>query len=446
MPKKLAVLGTSLTLAAALVMPLSASAAALTQTQIDSVVSLLRAFDVDESTIASINDSLGGKALTTTSSSCVDLTYNMTLGSTGSDVTNLQNYLIDGGYLASGYNTGYYGYLTASAAGKMQIALGIVTSASDSAYGIVGPVTREAIACGTTLSSSASIDSRSLTTTSSHPLITGTATNVKTIGLSISTSGGDKFDGTGTFSVVNGRWSVTLNNEVYTPGTYGIKVYDGSNNFLTSGTLNVTTNSTLDSVIIYNFSVDDTSASSGQAVKFSWSSNLTSTNISNGGGCSIEGITQNNVALQVTPGLYGASGSVTYAPSATATYTLYCYSSGKEESVATKQLIVTVKSPQTDPVLISSFTASASSVASGQPVTFSWDSNLTSTDISYGGFCSISALTPYNQQIHIINGAGASGSVTYTPALTATYTLTCSSGGKDGSPMDTEEVTVPVKG
>jgi peptidoglycan hydrolase-like protein with peptidoglycan-binding domain len=65
----------------------------------------------------------------------------------GSDVTNLQAYLIANGYLAAGNATGYFGPLTAQAVGKLQVALGLVSSASDSAYGILGPKTRAAIAC-----------------------------------------------------------------------------------------------------------------------------------------------------------------------------------------------------------------------------------------------------------------------------------------------------------
>ena len=216
--------------------------------------------------------------------------------------------------------------------------------------------------------------------------------------------------------------------------------------FSVTGT-NVQTNS----VVINSFTASPATITPGQAVIFTWNSNLTQTDTSYyGGGCSIEGLTQNNVAaLQVTPG-FVSGGTATYVPPATATYTLRCSSGAKDGSPsATKQITVNVvQPPQTNPVVISSFTPSQTSLTSGQPVTFTWNSNLTNNDTSYyGGGCGISAITSYNQQIHITSGAtsGASGSVTYTPSLTSTYTLTCSAGGKDGSPMATKQVTVSVQ-
>jgi hypothetical protein len=102
---------------------------------------------------------------------------------------------------------------------------------------------------------------------------------------------------------------------------------------------------------------------------------------------------------------------------------------------------------QTNPVVINSFTSSATSVASGQPITLTWSSNLSATDVSYyGGFCLISLLTDANQQIHLSGGTlgSPSGSVTHTPPMSGTYTIRCSSGGKDGSPMTEKTVRVTV--
>jgi len=42
-------------------------------------------------------------------------TRDLTIGSQGSDVTGLQNFLISKSYLGSGYNTGYFGSLTQKA-------------------------------------------------------------------------------------------------------------------------------------------------------------------------------------------------------------------------------------------------------------------------------------------------------------------------------------------
>ena len=84
--------------------------------------------------------------------SCLALTHHMLLGShdaeTGGEVSTLQGFLIAKGYLVvDGGPTGYYGTMTMQALGNWQVAAGIVSSASDSAYGFVGPKTRAALDC-----------------------------------------------------------------------------------------------------------------------------------------------------------------------------------------------------------------------------------------------------------------------------------------------------------
>ena len=245
----------------------------------------------------------------------------------------------------------------------------------------------------------------------------------------------------------SGQLSIPIPNDLPN-GSYFLRATDYYNPNTTIGqssSFQAGSNVQTNSVVINSFTASPSSVNAGGAVLFMWGSNLTQNYISHyGGGCSIEGLTQNNVAFQVTPG-FVSGGTVTYVPPATATYTLLCSSGAKDGSPsATKKITVNVGQPQTNPVTVD-FGANQNSVASGQPVTFLWNSNLTENDISYyGGFCSISALTSYNQEIHITGGTGASGSVTYTPALTATYTLMCSAGAKDGSPMATKQVTVSV--
>lgn len=264
---------------------------------------------------------------------------------------------------------------------------------------------------------------------------------------------GQRYDAQSTmvWSGGSGQLSITVPNDLPN-GTYYLRAtdyYNPNTTIAQSASFQAGSNTQTNSVVINSFTATPSSVNAGGAVMFMWSSNLTQNDVSYyGGGCSIEGITQNNVAVYVTSGFTGASGQVTFVPPATATYTLRCSSGGKDGSpMATRQVTVNVAQPQTNPVTINSFTASQTSVTSGTPVTFTWSSNLTNNDISYyGGGCGISALTSYNQQIHITSGAtsGASGSVTYTPALTSTYTLTCSAGAKDGSPMSTQQVTVNV--
>jgi hypothetical protein len=125
-----------------------AQASSLTSTQVSAILSLLQSFGADQGTINSVSTVLGGSPSANTS--CLNLSNNLTLGSSGSDVASLQNYLISKGDLTGTNATGYYGYLTASAVGQLQISLGIVSSQSDSAYGIMGPRTRAAIGCGNT--------------------------------------------------------------------------------------------------------------------------------------------------------------------------------------------------------------------------------------------------------------------------------------------------------
>lgn len=146
------------------------------------------------------------------------------------------------------------------------------------------------------------------------------------------------------------------------------------------------------------------------------------------------------------------SGTWTINNNTTTKYTLRCTNdpgTGKDgpTSEASATLTVVGTSAQTNPVVISSFSTSATSVTTGQPITLTWNSNLSSTDISYyQGFCAISLLTDSNQQIHLTGGSigSANGSVTYVPPASGTYTLRCSSGAKDGSPMAEKTLRVTV--
>ncbi|MBI5456907.1 peptidoglycan-binding protein [Candidatus Kaiserbacteria bacterium] len=269
----------------------------------------------------------------------------------------------------------------------------------------------------------------------------------------VNASTGARYDAQSTmvWSGGSGPLSITIPNDLPN-GTYYLRATDYYNSNTTiaqSGSFQAGSNVQTNSVVISSFTASPSSVNAGGAVMFMWSSNLTQNDVSYyGGGCSIEGITQNNVAVYVTSGFKGASGQITFVPPATATYTLRCTSNAKDGSPsASKQVTVNVAQPQTNPVVISSFSASQTSVSSGQPVTFSWNSNLTSNDISYyGGFCNIEGLGN-NTALYVSAGqtSGASGSITYTPAFTATYTLRCSAGGKDGSPMDSKQVTVSVQ-
>lgn len=481
-------------------------------------------------------------------SNCVDLYQpQLTLGSQdshgSSDVSNLQGYLIAKGYLDAQYNTGYYGFITAQAVGKIQMNLGVLTSTNDSAYGIVGPKTRAALAChgtpyvpptppspqptcslsakpympavgeSTTLfwttssdatyttwqqdgaanvlglgsdkmaangqqtvwiqggkgaqtptllvfgngkglgscSTTIQIDSANLAASASldvsnmsfstgeksatSPLITGSASNVSQVSVDIKGNGAKT-------NVVNGRWQAYLNS-VY-PGTYDVQISDNDSgpNFgmvLARGTLTVTSPSAPSPVITY------TSAKAAGNLEGDL-----------GGELDING---SNLATVNSTQVYigGISAAVTWTsasqvnvivPSSLAVgqyYDLYIVNRNGTSNTLRLHVIGTVAQQSTNPVVIYSFNASKSYVTPGQPITFSWSSNLTNSDIQvYGGGCSINGINTNNQQVYVANGASGSTSLNYNPGVTATYTLTCASGGKDGSPSSSRQVTVTV--
>lgn len=69
------------------------------------------------------------------------LSAELDLNDRSQQVAILQNILIQGGYLAQGLNTGYYGQLTQDAVYKFQLDKGIVEKRSDPGAGRVGPKT-----------------------------------------------------------------------------------------------------------------------------------------------------------------------------------------------------------------------------------------------------------------------------------------------------------------
>ncbi|MDH5597128.1 MAG: peptidoglycan-binding protein, partial [Candidatus Peregrinibacteria bacterium] len=75
----------------------------------------------------------------------VALERTLDLNDRNEDVIKLQNILIEGGYLAAGLNTGYYGEKTQQAVLRFQMEQGIVSAATDSGAGRVGPRTLEAL-------------------------------------------------------------------------------------------------------------------------------------------------------------------------------------------------------------------------------------------------------------------------------------------------------------
>src|SRR3989344_8982575 len=115
---------------AAIAVPLVANAA-LTDAQIQSIISLLQSFGADQTTINNVNSSLRGlpSAGAGTSAAC-SFTRDLTMGSKGDDVTCLQNYLTSTGHFTySGGSTGYFGSLTQTAISAWQAANGVSPAA-----------------------------------------------------------------------------------------------------------------------------------------------------------------------------------------------------------------------------------------------------------------------------------------------------------------------------
>lgn len=115
------------------VMPMAASAAALTQAQIDAIVSLLQSFGADQSTISNVQASLSGSTPTVTtpvvsSGTAYTFATDLKMGSTGADVKNLQIVLnkdaatqvASSGIGSSGNETEYFGSMTKAAVVKFQ--------------------------------------------------------------------------------------------------------------------------------------------------------------------------------------------------------------------------------------------------------------------------------------------------------------------------------------
>jgi peptidoglycan hydrolase-like protein with peptidoglycan-binding domain len=126
-----------------------AQAAALTQSQINAIISLLQSFGADATTVANVTASLNGQATSgstggSTSSSCM-FSRSLTIGSTGADVTCLQQALIAAGYSIPAGATGYFGVQTQTAVASWQAAKNVAPAA-----GYFGPISMTAWAATAT--------------------------------------------------------------------------------------------------------------------------------------------------------------------------------------------------------------------------------------------------------------------------------------------------------
>ncbi|MDE1919525.1 MAG: peptidoglycan-binding protein [Patescibacteria group bacterium] len=149
-----------------------AHAAALTSSQIQSILSLLSSFGADASTIANVQASLTGgtPSTTTTSASACSFTKDLTVGSKGAEVTCLQNALKAGGYMSANA-TGYFGALTKAGVIAWQKAKGVSPAA-----GYFGAKSRAAF--GGMAATTAGTTTTTTTTTTPAAPITGNGLKV----------------------------------------------------------------------------------------------------------------------------------------------------------------------------------------------------------------------------------------------------------------------------
>ncbi len=122
-------------------LPSFASAASLTSSQVQAIVSLLSSFGADTAVIANVQASLGGQPTITVSDVTLStLTQTLSLGMTNDQVANLQRYLAQHPNIyPEGKVSGYFGPLTEKAVKKFQEENGLEP------VGIVGPKTRTLI-------------------------------------------------------------------------------------------------------------------------------------------------------------------------------------------------------------------------------------------------------------------------------------------------------------
>jgi len=155
-------------LAASLLLGVSVQAASAQSMSLAQLVNLFISLGIiPADKAAAAQAAITGSSTSAPASSYV-FNNDLTVGSTGADVTALQNVLVSGGYLASGLNTGYFGALTQAAVAKWQVASGITP-----ASGYFGPISRAKI------NASSSMTTTTTTTTTSTP-VTTTSTSVNT--------------------------------------------------------------------------------------------------------------------------------------------------------------------------------------------------------------------------------------------------------------------------
>ncbi len=147
----------------------SPAQAAMTSAELASQIAALQA------QLASLS---GGTTTTTTSSSSYSFTRDLTIGSTGADVTALQSWLISKGFSIPAGATGYFGTQTQAAVSAYQAARGISPTA-----GYFGPTTRGRVASEGGSTTTTTTDGGTTTTTTTTSDLEGTDGDIQSIDL-----------------------------------------------------------------------------------------------------------------------------------------------------------------------------------------------------------------------------------------------------------------------
>jgi peptidoglycan hydrolase-like protein with peptidoglycan-binding domain len=136
-------------------LPLSAFAQSTSSSNVSSLLAQLSALEQEIQSVSGGATAAPASAPTVNASasgtSCLDLTRTLSVGSSGADVVQLQNFLAQQGFFGVSA-TGYFGTVTQSGVALWQEKNGVVSggSASTTGLGVVGPRTRAAMAaaCG----------------------------------------------------------------------------------------------------------------------------------------------------------------------------------------------------------------------------------------------------------------------------------------------------------
>lgn len=127
------------------VLPLFTSAATIAELQAQLTALMAQVAALQSQQVAPVAPSSGGQAnVAAPTTSCLNISRNLSRGMKGSDVTQLQQFLISQNLLSADSATGFFGALTESAVQRFQCRhMSLCTGLPEvTGYGVVGPMTR----------------------------------------------------------------------------------------------------------------------------------------------------------------------------------------------------------------------------------------------------------------------------------------------------------------